>query len=252
MTNRRRKSPIQIDIIEPHLCDPALRFKILQMVPFFSKLSEQDLIAINQLFYEKGFEGGEYIYFSEEPAQHLFIIAEGQVKLLRHAMGSKDVLLELLVPGEFFGALSNQDNSIYPDTAQAQTAVCALAINVQDFRKILKTYSSVTIKFLDAVSDRLQSAHETIRQLSGQSAEKKISYMLLKLAKKLGQPQPVGLLIQAPLTRDDLAEMTATTPETASRVVSQFQKEGWISTGRQWIAIRDETALRSLLEQNSL
>lgn len=252
MANKRRKSPIQVERTEPHLCDLQLRYKILGMTPFFSNLSESDLIAVNRLFHEKGFEAGEYIYFSEDPAQHLLIIAEGRVKLLRHAVGGKDVLLELLVPGEFFGSLSDQDNSLYPDTAQAQTAVCALTISAEDFRKILKMHPSVTIKVLDAISDRLQSAHETIRQLSVQSAEKKISYMLLKLAKKLGQPQPVGLLIQTPLARDDLAEMTATTPETASRVISQFQKEGWIATGRQWIAIQDETALRSLLEGDNL
>ncbi|NPV75662.1 MAG: Crp/Fnr family transcriptional regulator [Anaerolineae bacterium] len=252
MEHKRRKTPIQVERTEPHLCDLKLRFKILRMTPFFSSLSESDLVAVNQLFHEKGFEAGEYIYFLEDPAQHLFIIAEGRVKLLRHAVGGKDVLLELLVPGEFFGSLSDQDNSIYPDTAQAQTAVCALTISTEDFRKILKMYPSVAITVMDAISDRLQSAHETIRQLSMQSAEKKISYMLLKLARKLGQPQSVGLLIQTPLARDDLAEMTATTPETASRIISQFQKEGWIATGRQWIAIQDEAALRSLLEEDNL
>lgn len=252
MANKRRKSPIQVDRTEPHLCDPKLRFSILRMTSFFSNLSESDLISVNQLFHEKGFEAGEYIYFSEDPAQHLYIIAEGRVKLLRHTGGGKDVLLELLVPGEFFGSLSAQDDAIYPDTAQAQTAVCALTISSDDFRKILKNYPPVTIKVLDEISSRLQSAHETIRQLSGQSAEKKISYILLKLAQKLGQPRQDGLLIQTPLARDDLAEMTATTPETASRVISQFQKEGWIATGRQWIAIQNDAALRSLLDQDNL
>lgn len=249
MANKRRKSPIQLKNTEPHLCDLKLRFEILRMAPFFSNLPESDLSAVNRLFYERSFEAGEVIYFSEEPAERLLIIAEGRVKLLRHTAAGKDVLLELLVPGEFFGSLSDQEDAIYPDTAQAQTAVCALAISSEDFRKVLKTHPSVTIRVLDAISDRLQSAHETIRLLSGQSAEKKIAFMLLKLAKKLGQPQPVGLLIQTPLTRDDLAEMTATTPETASRVISQFQKEGWIATGRQWVAIQNEAALKSLLEQ---
>jgi CRP-like cAMP-binding protein len=61
---------------------------------------------------------------------------------------------------------------------------------------------------------------------------------------KLGEAQEVGLLIQMPLSRDDLAAMTGATTETISRIMSQFQKDGWIESGRQWVAIRDSEALR--------
>ena len=249
---KRRKSPVQVKTTEPHLCSLDLRYKILRMVPFFTSLSDEELQRVNQSFQEKGFDPGDYIYFSDEPARQLYVIAEGRVKLLQHTSIGKDVLLELLIPGEFFGSLIAQNDLVYPETAQAQTAVCALTISSEEFRNVLKLFPSAAIQVLDAVAGRLQSAHETIRQLSGQSAEKKIAYTLLKLAGKLGQPQQVGLLIQTPLTRDELAEMTATTPETASRVISQFQKDGWISTGRQWIALRDENALRVLIDREDL
>jgi CRP-like cAMP-binding protein len=79
-------------------------------------------------------------------------------------------------------------------------------------------------------------------------AEKRIAHILLKLARKLGQAGEEGLLIQTPLGRDELAEMAGITPETASRVISQFQKEGLIHTGRQWVALTGIPALECLLE----
>lgn len=247
---KRRKSPVRVETTEPHLCSRELRLQILRAVPFFPGLTDAELEEVNHLFREKGFEPGEYIYFSEEPAGRLFVIAEGRVKLLRHTAGGKDVLLELLTPGEFFGTLSAQVDSLYQETALTQTAVCALTIGRDEFRAVLEKYPPVAMQVLDAVTARLESAHETIRQLSAQSVEKRIAFILLKLAQKLGQPDEVGLLIQTPLTRDDVAEMTATTPETASRMISQFQKEGWIKTGRQWVAISDEVALRDIMEQD--
>jgi CRP-like cAMP-binding protein len=56
-------------------------------------------------------------------------------------------------------------------------------------------------------------------------------------------------LIQSPLSRDDLAEMTGTTTESASRVMSQFQREGLIESGRQWVVVKNVIALKEKLAE---
>lgn len=248
----RRKTPVQIKATEPHLCSVELRLKILHGTPFFSDLTHEQIVEVNRLFHEKGFDKGEYVYFAGDAAESLYIIAEGRVKLLRHASSGKDVMLDLLVPGEFFGTLSTSTESQYQETAQAVTSICALSIDRDQFRGILQQFPTVSMKVLDIVAARLETAHATIQQLSAQSAEKRIAATLLRLAAKLGENHDVGLLIQTPLTRDELAEMTATTPETASRVISQFQKEGWIATGRQWIALTNEDALTEIAQLETI
>jgi CRP-like cAMP-binding protein len=243
--NKRRKSPVHFETTEVHLCSRDLRLQILSKLPFFQGLPQSALEAINQSFTEKGFDSGEFIYFAGDPGQQLYVVALGRVRLLRANASGKQVMLDLLVPGDFFGALPGQKQE-YLDTAQAQTALCLLTISGDDFRTILETYPPVALKVLDVVAARLQAAHQTIQLLSVETAEKRIAHILLTLAARLGEPKPEGLLIQAPLTRDDLAEMAGVTPETASRVISQFQKAGWIASGRQWIALKDEGALQAL------
>lgn len=245
---RRRKTPVEIEMTEPHLCSMDLRLHILHAVPFFSALGHDQIEDINQQFHEKGFSSRDYVYFSGDPAESLFIIAEGRVKLLRHTTSGKDVLLDLLIPGEFFGGLSTATGSTYFDTAQALTSVCALTISRENFRAILARYPDVGMQVLDLVTARLEEAHATIQQLSSQSADQRIAYTLLNLAAKLGEKHEVGLLIQTPLSRDELADMTATTPETVSRVISHFQRDGLINTGREWIAVTDLAALREIAE----
>ena len=78
--------------------------------------------------------------------------------------------------------------------------------------------------------------------------EQRLAHVLLKLVEKIGEQDDVGLLIQMPLGRSDLAELTGTTTETASRVMSQFQKEGLIQTGRRWVAITNINELTSIPE----
>jgi CRP-like cAMP-binding protein len=229
------------------MCSVHTRYKVLSQAPFFKTLSAQDITEINSLFQEQGYMPGQPIYFSGDPATRLYIVAVGKVKLLRHTMSGQDVVLDILTPGEFFGTLSILGQEEYPETAQAQTSCCVLGIAAADFQTILRGHPAVAITALEVVGQRLRAAQETIQQLSAYPVERRIAFTLLKLANKLGQPQAEGLLLQIPLSRQDIAEMTGTTLETASRVMSQFQKAGLIRTGRQWVAITHYAELAALV-----
>jgi len=232
MTTRKRSTPLRTEPIEPQMCSIHLRLEILSRVPFFIDLSTENVTEINELFHEKGYTPGETIYFAGDAATHLYVVAVGKVKLIRHTLSGQDIVLDILTPGEFFGSLSVLGDDEYQDTAQAQTNCCVLAITAETFQTVLQCYPSIALSALNMVTHRLKEAHETVRQLSVHSVEQRIAAALLKLAEKVGEQQTERLLIQVPLSRQDLAEMTGTTPETASRVMSQFQKEGFIRNGR--------------------
>jgi CRP-like cAMP-binding protein len=245
----QRKTPLENDNIEPHMCSLDHRLEILAGLPFFQMLSPAEIETVNRSFREQGFDAGSFIYYEGDPAERLYVIAAGKVKLLRHTMSGKEVVLDLLVPGEFFGSLSTQPGDAYSESAQAQTMVCALGIDRVEFRRLLDQYPQAALKVLDILAGRLQTAHEMLRQVSAHSVEQRIAYILLRLAEKLGQPDRRGLLIQSPLSRDDLAEMTGTTTESASRVMSQFQREGLIESGRQWVVVKNVIALKEKLAE---
>ena len=247
----RRKTPLHVETVEPAACSVDLRLSILQQAPFFAGLSPVEIGAVNKQFREYGFQPGEPIYFSGETAANLYVVASGRVKLLRHSASGQDVLLDILQPGDYFGSLTMLADEVYPDTAQAQTAVCVISIRSEAFRVLLQQYPPVALAVLDITAKRLQETQETVRRLSVNSVEQRIAAVLLKLAHKLGEITVEGILIQMPLSRDDLAQMTGTTTETASRIVSQFQKEGLVHSGRQWIAITDKPRLETIAGTDS-
>ena len=88
----------------------------------------------------------------------------------------------------------------------------------------LQNYPLTALNVIDIISERLKLAYEKMKQLSVQNVEKRIAFTLYNLANKVGEQKDVGLLIQFPLSRSDLAGMTGTTTETASRIMSHFQK----------------------------
>ena len=235
----RKTTPLKDFSLSTHRCSVDLRLEKLSMVPFFADLDEDKLTAINQQFSAAHHHADEIIYHQDERATLLRVVVHGAVKLVRHTMDGKDVLLDMLQPGEYFGNLSTTGEAVYSETARAQTDVCILSIRMSDFRSLLNEYPKVAVAVLDITADRLQSSQEKIRHLTTRTVKKRIAHILVMLSEKFGEQSAQGLLLQLPLSRKDLADMAGTSSETASRIMSDFQDQDIIKTGRQWVAVRD-------------
>jgi CRP-like cAMP-binding protein len=242
----RRRIPLELEPIAPQSCSVELRLDILRRVPLFAGIAAEDIVAINRRFHERGYVAGETIYLAGDSATRLYVVAAGKVKVVRHTLAGQDVVLDILAPGGHFGALSALGDAEYPDTAQALTPSCILEIAAEDFQAILRDHPAVALAALDIVATRLEAAHEQIRHLSAQPVAGRVAAALLALSRKLGQPHDGTLLIQMPLSREDLAAMTGATVETVSRVMSKLRAEGIIRSGRQWVAIADAGRLAAL------
>lgn len=243
MTSPYRKAPIEIEGVEAHACTVDLRLAILHELPFFADLPHEAIHAINALFRAESFETGETIYYAGDPAAKLYVVATGRTKLLRHATTGQEIVLELLVPGDFFGSLPFLGEDVHADTALAHTPSCILTVTADDFQQVLRQYPQVSLSLLEITSSRLREARALIHGLSASPVEGRLAATLLKLADKLGERQADRLLIQLPLSRQDLADMTGATVETVSRIMSQFRKQGLIDSGRRWVAVLDADQL---------
>lgn len=228
------------------MCTLGARLDILKQVPFFRDLQLPDLEWVNSQFHQEDYHVDEVICHSGDPAAKFFVVAEGHVRLLQHSLSGKEFLLDLLSAGEFFGAISGRLEDSYTETVQAHSACCILAINNETYQKILMRYSAVALQVIEIVSNRLQAANVRLHQLSTLPVEGRISSLLLMLGDKFGARHPFGMLLQVPLTRENLAEMAGTTTESSSRVMSQFQKAGLIRSGRGWVALADRSGLEEI------
>jgi CRP/FNR family transcriptional regulator, nitrogen oxide reductase regulator len=248
----RPKSPVRLEWVDPAVCSLDYRLKIIGRLPFFRHLTPEAIGEINRLFEDHEVTAEQAIYFEGDPADYLYLVATGKVKLTRHTISGREVLLDILHGGEYFGNLSAISGRGYTETAIAQTDCCILQISAQNFEKVLSRYPDVTMKVLKAVGQRLEASQEIVKQLSVYTADQRVAAALLRLAKKLGEQKPKGVLIQLPFSRQDLAAMTGTTVETVSRVMSRFSAEGWVSTGRKWVSINDFERLEQVAKEGAV
>lgn len=244
----KRNTPLREYTLAPDHCSIELRHDILGRASYFKELSPQMLAAVNAQFREQHFSADTVICREGEPATRLFFTAHGKVKLLRHSLRGDDVLLDLLPQGALFGGLTALGVSNYPETAIAQTDCCVLTITATAFQQLLEQHQEITLAVLNTVARSLDDARTTIHQLITSSAEARIANVLLKLAERLGEQTKDGLLIQSPLPQQDIAAMVGVTPETVSRTMAQFKRDGLIDAGRQWVRLLDQKGLQYIAQ----
>ncbi len=241
--SQKRETPLSSLSLEGHHCSVDLRLEKLGMVPFFQDLSEEQLRQVNNKFTAHHFSNGETIYRQGDLSTMLRVVVAGNVKLISHTLKGESVLLDMLQPGDFFGNPTAGSKDVYNETAETQTDACILSIRLHDFRGVINQYPTVAMSVLDITTERLNESRQRIQHLSTLPVTKRIAHILVTLGNKFGEENRRGLLIQLPLSRKDLADMAGTSTETTSRVMSRFQDDDLITSGRQWVAIKNKPEL---------
>ena len=229
----RRVIPLR-EVTLPHQCPRPVRMSVLSRATYFVGLDEDDLDRIDRLMQVRSWAAGDHVYHAADQADALFVVAEGRVKLSQVTADGTETLTDILVPGELFGAMSSLGEPYHQQSASALVATCTLRINQSDFRDVLATEPRVALKVLDDVAARLIRAQSDIGGQGTETVAQRTATALLRLADKLGVDRGhEGLLLEVPLSRTDLAGLARSTPESVSRVMSRWKKQGIIDTGRR-------------------
>jgi CRP-like cAMP-binding protein len=247
----RRKTPLTKVGTQAESCSIDLRLRILGNLPFFNGIPKAELASINAKFSDRSYSPSEAIYREGNLAERLFVVADGKVKRLKFGANNKEVLLSILKPGDFFGNFTYLSGDAYPETAIALTQVCALSISNEDFRTIVDRTPELAIRSMQIMAARLNAATEQVLQLGSMSMEQRLAFTLLDLDKKLGVERTGRRVIDVPLSQEELAGMTATTPESVSRWMSQMRKLGVLQSGRKWVGLLQPEYLQDLLNNPS-
>ena len=121
-----------------------------------------------------------------------------------------------------------------------------LSLAVDEYKRLLREYPAVGVRVIEMLGERLLGVIR-MRAIASERVERRIAHVLLKLAAKFGEERQEGWVINASLSRQDIAELSDTTLETAIRVMSKFRKEEWVRTLRGgYVVIVDREALRKM------
>ena len=223
---------------------------LLRASPLFRRLSEHDRRSLAEVSQLRTYSKGETIFTEGDPSDLLYTLVEGRVKVIKMLAAGKEVILEILGPGDPLGAVAAYESRPYPASAVALERTSCLVVRRAAFFHLLETCPSLVRGFLGGLSFRLIELTRRISEVSGSRVETRFARLFLKLAERMGERRPDGLFIPLPLSRQDLADLTGTTIETCIRILSRWGKEGVVLTGKEGFVIHDRGRLEEVAEES--
>jgi CRP/FNR family transcriptional regulator, cyclic AMP receptor protein len=219
--------------------------KLLGRLPLFADVPKDDLMQLAGQTRLDSYERDTVIFFQGDICERIYLVRSGRVKIVYHDEDGREVILEIISPGEAFGG-GVLFFPTHPATAKAMEDATIASFPSQVFSQFLLNHPNVSLKLLHMLGARHLSMIN-MQTLAGERVERRMAHILHKLAKRLGRPEADGILITIPLSRQDLADMACTTLETAIRTVSRFNKEGLVATHRGgYLVVTDLEGLEKL------
>lgn len=213
-------------------------------IPMLAGTRPDDRAALEPLCRMRRYEKGEVIFHEAEAADRIHFVIDGRVKIVK-AAGTRDLILELLGPGEPVGAVAAFERKPFPATAIALEESTILSIPERDFFQVLESRGEMTRHLLGALTLRLMMLNKRLADMTG-SIEVRAARLFLTLAERMGAERDGATFIPLALSRQELADLLGTTLESAIRLMSRWQKESIVLTEREGFLIPDLTSLRAV------
>lgn len=208
-------------------------------VALFEALDAEALASVHRAARVRRVETAATFFREGDPATSFFLLNDGSVKVTQLTPEGHQVVLRLIGRGDAFGGVAAFGGTTYPVTAEAVTDASALEWSGEVMASLMERYPKLALNALRFMGSRLHELQVQYRQLATEKVERRVARALLRLVEQSGRRVESGVLIDLPLSRDDIAQMTGTTLYTVSRIVSRFEADGILEAGRQRVVIRD-------------
>ena len=210
----------------------------LASVSLFKDLSMDELATLRGLARIRHAEADEFYFLQGDPAEHLFVLYQGRIKLTQINPDGQQILLRILTPWSLFAAIALAGKqSQYPVSAQAAEESFALVWSREEISQMVVKIPRLALNAMDLLASFVVEFQDRYRELATERVERRLARTLLRLASQTGRKTSEGVLIDLPLTRQDIAEMTGTTLYTVSRILSQWETRQLVISGRERVVI---------------
>jgi CRP/FNR family transcriptional regulator len=219
---------------------------LLRRAAVFRTLSPDDRERLSSVSRVITFERGATIFGEGDPSDWFYVVTSGRVKVFKTMPSGKDVILEIFGPGDPLGAVAVYEGRPFPASAAALEPTTCVLIPRVPFFDMLETHPSLVRGLLLGLTQRLVELTARLAELTGGRVEPRFARLFLKMASERGQPVADGVFVPLPLSRQELADLTGTTIETAIRIMSRWGKQNIVRTEKDGFVIVKRAELETL------
>lgn len=216
-----------------------------QEVDLFNVLCPHKIKGMNETHTFNEYKKNDFIYFPDEPAKNIYMIAKGRIKIGHYTENGKEVVKAILGEGELFGELALAGEEKRKDFAQAMddhTKLCPMSI--EEMQGLMADNKELSFKIYKLIGLRIRKLERKVESLVFKDARTRIIEFLKDAAAWKGKKVGFETMIPTKLTHKDIASLTGTSRQTVTTILNELKDRNLINFDRRKILIRDLDKLK--------
>ena len=216
------------------------KIRCMKELSIFQSLDFLEKEKIGALACKKTYQKNEHIFYEGDPADTIFLIKSGRVRLYKISYSGKEITLDILKTDDIFGENTFFEDTLYSMNAQAleDTFICSCS---REQLPLLLNNPATAMKIIQELSSKIQDYSEQIARIAFNDVKSRTSEVLLRLANDYGEPIENGTVLDIKLTHQDLACLVNASRVMVSNIMSDFKQQGIIALeGRRIILLNLE------------
>jgi CRP/FNR family cyclic AMP-dependent transcriptional regulator len=213
---------------------------ILTEIPLLDGVGDEVLTLFATMGRRLSLDKGEILFLQNEPADTMYIVTEGSIAIFLSTTDGRELVINEMRPGDCFGELALFTDQPRSTGAMGGEASVVISLHKDVFMCGMQADLVLMRNVLDTTARRLQVSGERESALAFLSSEARVARALLMLDQRGGRR---GLVRT---TQETLAQYVGLTRQTVAKVLGEWRRAGWVSTGRGRIDIHDRPVLEEL------
>lgn len=210
----------------------------LKNIPLFSNLRRRQIELIQSCCSNITVSANNIILYQEEQSFDMYIILSGKVKVSLINEDSREIVLDILNEGDFFGELSLFDKKPRSATVTAISDAKIIALQRDAFMRIIKENADIMLNILSVLARRLRRADESIETLAFLDVSGRVAKMLIDLAKDKGKRLSNNSVRIQSSTHRVIADQIGASRESVTKAIKSLVSHGIITVNGRVITIK--------------
>jgi CRP-like cAMP-binding protein len=236
-----RPSPFTLE--ESAMCR---RAALVHSFPLFADIPIEGCREIVAQAQAKEFLRRETIYQEGDSIRRTILLISGCVKITQLGENGSEVILRLNGSGDVIGKVDVQKHARHCSKAQTLSASTALIWDASVFEALSVRFPALRRNTLRSLASQMEELEQRFREISTERVASRLSREIVRLLAQVGRL--VNGTVEIALSREELAQLTGTTLFTVSRLLSDWDERGIVSTRREAVSVNDLHALQQLAE----
>jgi CRP-like cAMP-binding protein len=227
------------------------RLWYIRNADMFSWLREDEQMALAQRSEMVSCKRNSRFFFAEETSDNIFLVKQGRVKLMRSSPEGREIILDILGPGEIFGelALTGEERRSHSAEALDDALVCIIAR--EEFEDLLRRHPEMALRVLKLIGLRRRELEMRLEDLVFQPLVCRLAVALLWQAQRHGVAETDGS-VRVPLSQKDIAHLIGASREAVAEQLAVMKRQGLVKTSYRTIHLLDQASLKKFLARHTL